>query len=69
MYCNYAKLTFTHPFICFNISASMLRNMVSVLWSVLLGMELAKYFIQNQLYITSVSPCYKQYYSVHVVLK
>jgi hypothetical protein len=46
----------------------MLRGMDSVLWSVLLGMELAKYSTQNQLYITSVSHCYKQY-SMHIVLK
>jgi len=44
-----------NPFVCLNISVSMLRGMDLVLWSVLLAMELAEYFIQNQLYITSVS--------------
>jgi hypothetical protein len=44
-----------NPLICLNISASMLRGMDLVLWSVLLGTELAECFIRNQLYITSVS--------------
>lgn len=36
----------------------MLKGTGLVLWSVLLGMELAEYFIQNQLSITSVSHCF-----------
>jgi hypothetical protein len=39
------------------VSAIMRRGMDLVLWSNLLGMELAEHFMHSQLYITSVSGC------------